>query len=257
MVERQSILFGEWDSMAGASERRLRIPIQFVGSVWEFKFGGQIPVGDGTQAELVVSRAAISDRNFLKTMEAKASHKVLDEGARLLVGLTVKPDKPPHEKLKPLLQPYDDLYKMLGTAPLEPDYRYDPYFVEVQLAGANDRQARLFGTRRGGLWLMTQGIEAVGLASATVKLPQAISAEPVASLNHAYTKLSELFETWRISHTGNIYKRILYREKNEKWYPLDVLRNRALQNAEHETAQALWNTFMARMTDARQRPDRT
>ena len=145
--------------------------------------------------------------------------------------------------------------KNCGARP--PDYRYDPYFVEVQLAGANDRQARLFGTRRGGLWLMTQGIEAVGLASATVKLPRDISADPVTSLNHAYTKLSELFETWRISHTGNIYKRILYREKNEKWYPLDVLRNRALQNAEHETAQALWNTFMARMTNARQRPDRT
>jgi hypothetical protein len=243
--------------MAGASERRLRIPIQFVGSVWEFKFGGQIPVGDGTQAELVVSRAAISDRNFLNTMEAKASHKMLDEGTRLLVGLTVKPDKPPQAKLKPLLQPYDNLRKMLGRPLVEPGYRYDPYFVEVQLAGPNDRQARLFGTRRGGLWLMTQGIEAVGLASATVKLPQDISAEPVASLNHAYTKLSESFETWRISHTGNIYKRILYREKNEKWYPLDVLRNRALQNAEHETAQALWNTFMAKMTNACLRSDRT
>ena len=190
-------------------------------------------------------------------MEAKASHKMLDEGTRLLVGLTVKPDKPPQAKLKPLLQPYDNLRKMLGRPLLEPDYRYDPYFVEVQLAGPNDRQARLFGTLRGGLWLMTQGIEAVGLASATVKLPQDISAEPVASLNHAYTKLSKVFETWRISHTGNIYKRILYREKNEKWYPLDVLRNWTLQNAEHETAQALWNTFMAKMTNACLRPDRT
>src|SRR4029077_16289854 len=99
------------------------------------------------------------------TMEAKASHKMLDEGTRLLVGVTVKPDKPPQAKLKPLLQPYDNLRKILGRPLLEPDYRYDPYFVEVQLAGPNDRQARLFGTRRGGLWLMTQGIEAVGLAS--------------------------------------------------------------------------------------------
>jgi hypothetical protein len=87
-------------------------------------------------------------------------------------------------------------------------------FVEVWLGGPDDKQARLFQTNRGGLWLMTEGVEAVGLASTTVLLPDIISAEPVASLNHAYTKLSETFETWRISHTGNIYTRVLYQERN-------------------------------------------
>ena len=47
---------------------------------------------------------------------------------------------------------------------------------------------------------MTQGVEAIGLASTTVLLPSGITTKPVASLNHAYTKLSETFETWRISH---------------------------------------------------------
>jgi hypothetical protein len=55
-----------------ASQRRLRLPVQFIGGVWEFKFGGQIPVSDGAQAELVVNRASISDRNFLKATESRA-----------------------------------------------------------------------------------------------------------------------------------------------------------------------------------------
>jgi hypothetical protein len=134
-----------------------------------------------------------------------------------------------------------------------PEYRYDPFFVEVHLAGPNDKQARQFDTSRGGPWLITEGIEGVGLASTRVKLPPEVPVDPVASLNHAYTKLSEAFETWRISHTGNIYKRVLHRERNEKWYPLDVLRNGALQQTEHETAQMLWNVFMAKMTGIRSR----
>jgi hypothetical protein len=213
----------------GRSARRLHIPAQFIDGAWECRFGGQIPA-------------------FLKTLEAKDLHKVLDEGAILLVGLTVKPRNPPEDKLKRLLRSYNDLSKELGTTILDSEYSYDPYFVEIRLAEANDREAKLLRTGRGGLWLLTEGIEASGLASTTIKLPPEILPNQVASVNHAYTKLSEIFETWRISHAGNIYKRVLYRERNGKWYPLDALRNRAVQKAEHETAVALWSAFMARMT---------
>ncbi len=94
---------------------------------------------------------------------------------------------------------------------------------------------------------MTDGVEAVGIASTTVLLPPAISAKPVASLNHAYTKLSETFETWRISHTGNIYTRVLYQERNGMWYPLDILRDETLEKQEQEIARGLWEDFMAKM----------
>jgi hypothetical protein len=70
-------------------------------------------------------------------------------------------------------------------------------------------------------------------------LPHSISAEPVATLNHAYTKLSEVFETWRISHTGNIYTRVLYHERNGNWYPLDTLRNKTLEKQVQEIARKL------------------
>lgn len=43
------------------------------------------------------------------------------------------------------------------------------------------------------------------------------------SLNEAYSKLSEIYEKERKSHTGNIFLKILYKEKTN-FYPLDKLR---------------------------------
>jgi hypothetical protein len=124
-------------------------------------------------------------------------------------------------------------------------------FVEVTIGGPDNRQARRLDTDRGGLWLMTVGMEAVGLASTTVILPEQISLDPVASLNHAYTRLSEKLETSRISHTGNICTRVLYRERSGTWYPLDILRNKALEKREAEIARELWENFMASVSSAR------
>src|SRR6185312_6666408 len=90
--------------------------------------------------------------------------------------------------LRPLLKPYD--YFQGSIAPVCHDY-WNPSsiaFVEVTLGGPEDKQARLFDSNRGGLWLLTEGAEAVGLASTTVLLPEAFSTKPVASLNHAYTE---------------------------------------------------------------------
>lgn len=228
------------------SPATLRIPVRLVDGIWEHDLGGKVPVKNDTKAELVVPRASISDKAFLKTMERKEKHKVLDEGTSLLVCMTIKSDVNIDDKHKPLLEYYSKLQKSIAY--LDHWSSGIIVFVRVRLDRPNDKQARLLGTSQGGLWLMTEGIRAVGLASTTVKLPDAISEEPVASLNHAYTKLSETFETWRISHTGNIYKRVLYQEKNETWYPLEVLRDNALAKQEQKIARDFWDDFMARMT---------
>ena len=227
--------------------RRLRVPVRLVDGTWECSLGGAVPVKNGTEAELVVRRSSISDKAFLAIMDRKGRHKILDEGTTLLVCMTMKAESPPSDKLRPLLKSYDVYRASIAITYL--DY-WNPEtlaFVEVRLGRPNDRQAKLFNTDRGGLWLMTLGIEAVGLASTTVLLPEAISSKPLASLNHAYTKLSETFETWRISHTGNIYTRVLYRERNGMWYPLDILRDAALQKQEQEIARKLWEDFMTKI----------
>jgi hypothetical protein len=89
--------------MAGAkSIRRLHIPVRLVDGVWECALGGAVPINDRTEAELVVPRDSIWDKCFLETMERKELHKILEEGAPLLVCLTVKPEGPVPEPLKVL-----------------------------------------------------------------------------------------------------------------------------------------------------------
>jgi len=243
------------DVTKALATRRLRIPVRFVDGVWECSLGGPIPVKEGTEAELTIESNSIADRSFLALMEKKACHKLLEEGTPLLVGLTIRPDRPPPGRLTTLLKRREQMRGTIAGDFLN-TWASVTHFVEVKLAGPDLKQARLFGSDRGGLWLMTQGVEAGGLFSTTVQLPEEISPDPVASLNHAYTKLSELFETWRISHTGNIYTRVLYQERNGKWHPLDVLRKYALDKQAQEIANGLWESFMAKMNITMKAADR-
>ena len=227
-----------------AKPPRIRIPVRLVDGVWECTFGGGIPVKDATEAELVVSRDLITDAKFLAAMEQRGSYRVLDEGTTLLVCLSTKADRPPPGQLEPYLVAYNRNAYQIATEFLDSWAPTSLAFVEVQIAGADEKQALLFETEKGGLWLITEGVAAVAISSTAILLPKPISPNRVASLNHAYTKLSEIFEPWRISHTGNIYSRILYKERNNKWYPLDILRNRSIVKQEHEIAQTLWDDFM-------------
>jgi hypothetical protein len=175
---------------------------------------------------------------------------VLDENTCLLVGLSVKPERPPPEQMKQFLIAEKNVRIGVGiwnngsSVPLS--------FVEVGIGKPNKQQSRSLRTEQGGLWLLTRGIEAVGLGSTTISLPKEISRESVVSLNHAYTELSEVYEAWRISHTGNIYKRIFYLESDSKWYPLELLRNREIIQKEHNIADRLWESFLKKVTSQNQ-----
>jgi hypothetical protein len=81
-----------------------------------------------------------------------------------VVCLTVKPEGPVPQPLMPLLKSHNTFRGTIGTQYI--DY-WNPStiaFVEVRIGGPDDKQARLLDTDRGGLWLMTEGVEAVGLA---------------------------------------------------------------------------------------------
>jgi hypothetical protein len=79
-------------------------------------------------------------------------------------------------------------------------------------------------------------------------LPGAFAGEPgrnsFASLNHVLTALSELFEPWRISHSGNIYKQVLFPGADGKWYPLDRLRRVAEAREEDALINRRWQELM-------------
>ncbi len=227
-------------------DRFLRIPVRYVEGHWECRYGGVVPVAADTEAELLIHSRSITDDSFHDRMTAKSSIKVLDEGVALLAYLATKDQKQLTDAQKKHLIPWRN--RPIATQYINNWSTGGLSLVEVFIGDPTDQQAKKFETKKGGLWLLTEGRKAVCLESTRICLPEAVSEEPVISLNHAFTKLSEIYEPWRISHTGNVYERLLYKEKNGTWYPLKFLRNAALAEKEQEIAYQLWQDFMKRMS---------
>lgn len=232
------------------SDRKIRLPVRYVGGSWELLTGGVLPVHPEAVGELLVDRDSIADPVFLENMDRKCHHKVLDEGTKLLVRMADRSWKDVSEEIRGVCKHAAHFWPFLGEA-LDPRTSGHCIFVEVSLGRPDRAQKELFETNSGGLWLLTQGPTPIGLASSQIVLPQVFGLEPVASLNHAYTALSEILESWRISHTGNIYRQVYYQEKNGKWFPLETLRSRTVDKTNAEIAARLWANFLTRMSPGR------
>jgi hypothetical protein len=112
-----------------------------------------------------------------------------------------------------------------------------PLLVPLRLGPLLPLQASPDDDAKGGLWMALEGARTISLISSSVLLPKAVSKDAVRSLNHAYTRLSEHFETQRISHTGNVYEQVLYQEPNGLWYPLKVFRDEKIADEEWRTVR--------------------
>jgi hypothetical protein len=212
----------------------LRIPVKLVDGHWELLYGGGIPVKDGSVAELRLEKYSISDKSFLATVSAKRSIKILEEGTQLLFALTPDlslPEVLASHFLNPLSVKYEHVAKISTHA----------RFIRVHLSQPTDAQKRL-QLDQGGLWLKLEGLVDRGVESSSIKLPPVpgLKKQVASSLNHAFTLLSEVFETQRISHTGNIYESVFYQDSDETWFPLKDLRNRELAKAERKVIKDLW-----------------
>ena len=227
--------------------RRLRIPVHYVDGTWECQLGGSVPVEEGTEGELVLDPAHITDKAFLRAMTKAVKHRVLEEGASFLVSLTIRPEARPSPELAPFLKSYSQLQNQIETRLLPSFNPGTLNFVSVHLSKPRESQVRTLETQDGGLWLITQGLKTTAIESTTVILPEPVAKGRAASLNHAVTLLSEAYETQRLSHTGNVYSRVLYQSKNKRWYPLDVLRKAALDDQAHAIGGQLWDEFMRKM----------
>jgi len=223
----------------------IRIPVKLVDGQWEFFYGGEVPVRDGTIGDLVVDKNQIEDKKFLKSLTRPTDHKIFDIGTKLLVALTVKPDVPLDDELRKQLIPRDDSNLKIESGSvgiaLSPDTRFLPVYVDA----FSEFQYRPAPNEEGGVWLRVEGLEPKNVISSSIELPEAIEANAADSLNHAFTILSEIYEPWRKSHTGNIYQRVFYQERNNKWYPIDVLRKAKEATEEHRLIREQW----ARITE--------
>lgn len=218
------------------SSRVIRVPVKLVDGGWELRYGGAVKVKDGAVGELHLDQMYFTDKKFLKALTTKRQVPILAAGTELRVALTVKPD------LDATLWPHllaHDATPHRHTTKLSVETR----FVSIRLAGptvAQQKKVKEKGAARGGLFLLLEGMEPRAIESGMVDLPAAPGLEPVDSLNYAFTRLSEVFEPWRKAHTGSIYERIFYLERDEHWYPLKDLRDQALASAERTLIAELW-----------------
>ncbi len=227
------------------SKAPVRIPVKLVDGEWEFFYGGGLPIKEGTIGDLTVEKAQITDKKFLALLSKRAEYKLLEEGAELLIALTVRATSELSAELrKHLIAP--------STIRLGPDYYCSPrpsetLFVQVNIGPPTSGQVKHRGWTEGGVWLQAEGGQTKGVLASSVFVPDEISKQPLDSLNHAFTRLSESYEPWRQSHTGSIYTRVVYQEKNEKWYPLEVLRSAATAKDEHALIKEHWSRIEAQL----------
>jgi hypothetical protein len=218
------------------SSKTIRVPVKLVDGRWELLYGGAVKVKEGAVGELHLDQMYFTDKKFLKALTTKRQVAVLTAGTELRVALTVKPD------LDATLWPHllaRDATPHRHTTKLSVATR----FVSIHLAGptaAQQKKAKEKEVVLGGLFLTLEGMEPRAIESGMVNLPAVPGLEPVDSLNYAFTRLSEVFEPWRKAHTGSIYERIFYLERDEHWYPLKDLRDRALASAERTLIKDLW-----------------
>lgn len=224
----------------------VRVPVRLVDGQWEYFYGWPVPVREGVVADLIVERSSITDPEFLKATRRREEHKLLDEGATLLVVLAAKDGADISDE-------HQNLFVRIDSGSLSNEYFWTPRpagtrFIGVQVGPPSAIFSRQRPGVGGGVWLQLEGVRPKGVVVSSVILPDLVSATPVDSLNHAFTKLSEVFEPWRKSHTGNIYTRVLYQEANGKWYPLQRLRSAAEATEEHALIKARGLEFMSKFS---------
>lgn len=229
--------------------RVLHLPFTVSNGQIILEYGGEVPMKDGAKGELVVKSSAITDPALIERYTERHIVRLLPEGTELLVMLSNnRPFNLSQElqgELKDRALVYPKMGKWFGTGRRSAT----PSFVSIAIGPLLPWQDAPDESATGGLWLELKGPRSIGLLSSSITIPKSVKTEdPIESLNHAFTVLSEKFEPQRISHTGNVYESVLYRETDGLWYPLKLFRDGHRADKEHEIARAFWAALKARLS---------
>lgn len=219
---------------------KVTVPIRRVGDRWEFFYGGDVPVKDGTIGELTINIHQIDEDDFRERVTAEHTFKVLEENTPLLVAISSRLDSSPYagldEKFFPQgVPPGTTCWKQVRLGPQKPKFEKKGK-EQIELT-----------PEPGGLWLKLKGLEKCELNSSTILMPKGFHQPKALSLNHALTMLSKEYEKHRISNTGNVYCKIFYQDKDECWYPLNDLRQGLKVKAERELLVDLWKQIESKL----------
>lgn len=209
---------------------KVAVPVKRVGERWEFFYGGDVPVREGTLGELTLSVEQITDESFRKRVMQELTVKILDEGTELLVALSDRGTNGRRagswpEPYPPNVPPGTTRFERIRLGSVKQKPGEPPLAAEFA---------------RGGLWLKLRGLERCELQGSSVQMPEGFEPKVAISLNHAFTMLSRAHEKHRISNTGNVYSRVFYQDRNERWYPLDDLRMGVQAKGERKLLSELW-----------------
>jgi hypothetical protein len=210
---------------------KVTVPVKRVGERWEFFYGGDVPVREGTLGELTISADQITDEQFRLRVKQELTVKILDEGIELLVALSDRSENGQHIGAWPT--PYPASVPP-GTT------RFERVTLGPCKVKPGQQELVESAPERGGLWLKLRGLERSELSGSTVKMPSGFPTSTATSLNHAFTLLSQAHEKHRISNTGNVYTRVFYQDRNKRWYPLDDLRKGVQAESERQLLNDLW-----------------
>ena len=179
-------------------EKNMVIPIIVVKGEFYYFYGGRLPIPpDGTMCDLIVPAYAIKDKDFLEKLEAGHVEELLPVGAHIFTAIS---SRQLASDLSKSTFSAEQLAQRFGGSIAKDVYgslianNLDSLFVEVILE--EPLMLELRGTKHGRLRRVRCVIPELN--------------EKASSLNHAYRLISEHFEPDRISHAGNVFRKMVH-----------------------------------------------
>lgn len=205
--------------------KNMVIPLKVVNGGFSYLYGGRLPILlDDTICDLIVPAVAITDEDFLKKLQAVHVEELAPKNATIFTAVSSR--QVPSSLRKWAFSPEQLSRSFEGD--LAKDVYWDlnsnnpdSLFVEVNLK--DPLQLELRGTKHSRLkraWCVIPALKDNSQDNEAV------------SLNHAYRLISEKFEPDRISHAGNVFRKMVYLD-DRGCHLLDKLRKSIEATHEH------------------------
>jgi hypothetical protein len=184
----------------GQYEKRLRVAVRFDGTQFALLDGSPLPaIAKDAVCELVLRPEQLQNPDDRDRFVRDEVFPILTQGSTVLLGVS------PHSVGDP---------KALGLIcnPQEIGVQTEYWLVEVRLK--QDLKIRI------------RGDQEAKLEPCSCLIPSL--ERDATSVNHAFTLISETYETERLSHTGNVFERAYTSVGPKRWQTLDDLRIKAI-----------------------------
>jgi len=190
-------------------------------------YGGEMPkLREGVVMDLITEEAAFLDASEIKRFHQESFPEVLPAGSELFAVIAFRNQTFVHQEKSIRAVPPPG-----GVKALVPFWLLEPLRLHLR------------GTRKAELMSCDCDLRMEGQS-------------PASSINEAYTRLSERYEPWRRSHTGNVFTKVYFRDLGTDFArPLDDLREAHEAEAE-KTLFHLSGVLPLEKVSATSKPDR-